>query len=68
MNITAVRYWFNFYSTHSFLSEIDARQFIKKELVPILYIVVFPIIAPKKTLVTLSPFDLPKLIYIGTLN
>ena len=68
MNATTVRYWFNFYSAHSPLPEIDARQYIKKKLVPILYIVVFPITGPKHALVTLTPFDLPKLIYIGTLN
>ena len=68
MNTTTIRYWFNFYSAHSSLPETDARQYIKKELVPILYIVVFPIIAPKRTLATLTPFDLPKLIYISTLN
>ena len=68
MNAIAVRYWFNFYSVHSNLLEIDIRQYMKKELVPILYIVVFPLIVPKHTLVTLSPFDLPKLIYISTLN
>jgi len=68
MNATAIHYWFNFYSTHSSLSEIDARQYIKRELAPLLYIVTFPIMAPKRTLITLSPFDLPKLIYIGTLN
>ena len=68
MNTTAIRYWFSFYSAHSFLPEIDARPYKKKELVPILYIVVFPIIAPKRTLITLTPFDLPKLIYVGALN
>ena len=68
MNATAVHYWFSFYSARSILPEIDARQYLKKELVPTLYIVVFPIITPKRTLVTLSPFDLPKLMYIGTLN
>jgi len=68
MNATAIQYWFNFYSARSFLPEINARQYIKKELIPILYVVVFPIIAPKRTLAMLSPFDLPKLIYVGTLN
>ena len=68
MNATTIRYWFNFYSAHSFLSEIDVKQYTKKEITLPLYIIVFPIIAPKRTLVTLSPFDLPKLIYIGTLN
>lgn len=66
MNATAIHYWFNFYSTYSFLSKIDVGQYIKKEHIP-LYIVTFPVIAPKYTL-TLSPFDLPKLIYIGTFN
>lgn len=68
MNTTTIRYWFNFYSAHSFLSEIDARQYIKKEIVLPLYIVTFPVIAPKRTLATLTPFDLPKLIYVGALN
>lgn len=68
MNYTAIHYWFNFYSTHSILSEIDAIQYIKEELAPLLYIVTFSIMAKKRTLITLSPFDLPKLIYIGSLN
>lgn len=68
MNTIAIQHWFSFYSAHSFLPEIDVRQYIKKEIVLPLYIVMFPITAPKYALVTLSPLDLPKLIYIGALN
>lgn len=68
MNITAVHYWFRFYSARAALPEIDTKKYLRKELLPIFYFVAFPIMAPKNTLITLSPFDLPKLIYIGTLN
>lgn len=52
------------------LEEIDARQYLelKKNLELALYIVVFPITAIKHAPVKLSPFDLPKFVYIGNLN
>jgi len=73
MNSTAVRYWFGFHVSHSVLvnSPVDvfAEGLFSPGLLPMLYGVEFPVAIPNDGLPhMLTPFDFPKVVYIGMLN
>lgn len=73
MNSTAIRYWFGFWGSHSFLAnsfvDVFAEGLFSPDLVPRLYGVALPLAIPVDGLPhILTPFDFPKVMYIGMLN